>query len=83
MYDQPLWNPAWGPDMSGPGLSRREIRLDQTCPGWGPDISEKCLWNLATEPDKAERLDMCHTLFRERGNEASIHVPRMFKSHVQ
>jgi hypothetical protein len=24
----------------------------------------------------------CHTPFRERGNEASIRVPRMFKSHV-
>jgi hypothetical protein len=24
----------------------------------------------------------CHTLFQERGNEASIRVPRMFKSHV-
>jgi hypothetical protein len=24
----------------------------------------------------------CHTPFRERGNEASIHVPRMFKSHA-
>jgi hypothetical protein len=24
----------------------------------------------------------CHTPFRERGNEASIHVPRMFKSHT-
>jgi hypothetical protein len=26
---------------------------------------------------------LCHTPFRERGNEASICVPRMFKSHVQ
>jgi hypothetical protein len=25
----------------------------------------------------------CHTLFRESGNETSIRVPRMFKSHVQ
>jgi hypothetical protein len=24
----------------------------------------------------------CHTLFRERGNEATICVPRMFKSHA-
>jgi hypothetical protein len=31
MSDQPLWNPAWGPDMSGPGLSRRGIGLGQTC----------------------------------------------------
>jgi hypothetical protein len=25
---------------------------------------------------------LCHTSFRERGNKASIRVPRMFKSHV-
>jgi hypothetical protein len=25
---------------------------------------------------------LCHTPFRERGNEASIRVPRMFKSHA-
>jgi hypothetical protein len=25
---------------------------------------------------------ICHTPFRERGNEASIRVPMMFKSHV-
>jgi hypothetical protein len=24
----------------------------------------------------------CHTLFRKRGNEVSIRVPRMFKSHA-
>jgi hypothetical protein len=24
----------------------------------------------------------CHTPFREKGNEASIRVPRMFKSHA-
>jgi hypothetical protein len=27
--------------------------------------------------------DLCHTPFQERGNEASIRVPRMFKSHVR
>jgi hypothetical protein len=27
-------------------------------------------------------LGVCHTPFRDRGNEASIHVPRMFHSHV-
>jgi hypothetical protein len=26
---------------------------------------------------------LCHTPFRERRNEASIRVPRMFKSHVR
>jgi hypothetical protein len=25
---------------------------------------------------------LCHTPFQERGNEASVRVPRMFKSHV-
>jgi hypothetical protein len=31
----------------------------------------------------AKRLEPpCHTPFRERGNEASIRVPRMFKSHA-
>jgi hypothetical protein len=24
----------------------------------------------------------CHTPFRERGNDASIRVPKMFKSHI-
>jgi hypothetical protein len=28
-------------------------------------------------------LRVCHTLFQEKGNEASIHVLKMFKSHVQ
>jgi hypothetical protein len=32
---------------------------------------------------EAENWDAeCHTLFRERGNEAPIRVPRMFKSHA-
>jgi hypothetical protein len=26
--------------------------------------------------------EICHTPFRDSGNEASIRVPRMFKSHV-
>jgi hypothetical protein len=29
------------------------------------------------------QMHFCHTLFQERGNKASIRVPRMFKSHVQ
>jgi hypothetical protein len=33
--------------------------------------------------EKAELGMSCHTQFRERGNEAFIRVPRMFKSHVQ
>jgi hypothetical protein len=35
---------------------------------------------------KIVRVDLvhgCHTPFRERGNEASIRVPKMFKSHVR
>jgi hypothetical protein len=42
MSGQPLWNSAWGPDISGPGLSRYEIGLGQTCPGLGPNMSGKC-----------------------------------------
>jgi hypothetical protein len=26
--------------------------------------------------------EYCHTPFRERGNKASIRVPKMFKSHI-
>jgi hypothetical protein len=25
MSDQPLWNPTWGPDMSGPGLAAEKL----------------------------------------------------------
>jgi hypothetical protein len=44
--------------------------------------------NLAIMPrhlrptGSAKEVAACHTPFRERGNEASIRVPRMFKSHV-
>jgi hypothetical protein len=37
---------------------------------------------LDTETRYHEIEKLCHTPFRERGNEASIRVPRMFKSHV-
>jgi hypothetical protein len=58
MSDQPFWNPGWGPDMSGPGLSRWGIELGRTCPGRGPDMSGQSHWNPATKLDKAERLDI-------------------------
>jgi hypothetical protein len=32
--------------------------------------------------EMSDILTDCHTLFRERGNEASICVPKMFKSHA-
>jgi hypothetical protein len=32
--------------------------------------------------ESAVTMDPCHTPFRERGNEASIRVPRMLKSHA-
>jgi hypothetical protein len=32
--------------------------------------------------DNGRPMKICHTPFRERGNEASIRVPRMCKSHV-
>jgi hypothetical protein len=37
----------------------------------------------AVQYNNREKVQLaCHTPFRERGNEASIRVPRMFKSHV-
>jgi hypothetical protein len=54
MSGQPLCKSAWGPDMSGPGLSRWGIKLDRTCPDWGPDMSRKYLWNPAWESDMSD-----------------------------
>jgi hypothetical protein len=45
----------------------------------GPDYEK---WLGAMESEIESMHDNCHTPFRERGNEASIHVPRMFKSHI-
>jgi hypothetical protein len=42
---------------------------------WGPPIG------LSSNARRTE-IGRCHTLFREKGNEASIRVPRMFKSHA-
>ncbi len=46
-------------------------------------------WNLTAVEGKGRgdggephQLQECHTPFREIGNEASIRVPRMFKSHA-
>jgi hypothetical protein len=58
MSDQPLWNPAWVPDISDPGLSHYGIGLGRTCLGWGPYMSGQSHWNPATELDKVERPDM-------------------------
>jgi hypothetical protein len=38
--------------------------------------------SLTRDKEPKEDLGGCHTSFREIGNEASIHVPRMFKSHT-
>jgi hypothetical protein len=39
--------------------------------------------NWSVESVTAEfEVPMCHTPFRDNGNEASIRVPRMFHSHV-
>jgi hypothetical protein len=60
--------------------------------GWtdwdSPPADVLQLLNSATSTEEDQdvgisRVHMCHTPFRERGNEASICVPRMFKSHVQ
>jgi hypothetical protein len=40
-----------------------------------------CVPNLKPIKESILR-EACHTLFQERGNKASIHVPRMSKSHV-
>jgi hypothetical protein len=48
MSDQPLWNPAWGPDMSGPGLRCWGIGLCRTWPGWGLNMSSQSHWNSTT-----------------------------------
>jgi hypothetical protein len=43
-------------------------------------------WLLGSERERQEHfeeLTICHTPFRESGNETFIRVPRMFKSHVQ
>jgi hypothetical protein len=40
---------------------------------------------VLAQPDTTKSFDVycdCHTPFRERGNEASIRVPRIFKSHA-
>jgi hypothetical protein len=42
-------------------------------------LGSRC--NMGLIEDKVNAL-WCHTPFRERGNEASIRVPRMFKSHI-
>jgi hypothetical protein len=47
MSGQPLWNPAWGSDMSVLELSRWGNWLGRTCPGWGPNMSCQPLWNPA------------------------------------
>ena len=42
----------------------------------------KVQWSHHTEDEATWEHEECHTRFRERGNEASIRVPRMFKSHA-
>jgi hypothetical protein len=46
MIDTHLWNPAWGPDMSGP----RDLTRDKAVRS---DMSGLTLWNPDKEPDKA------------------------------
>jgi hypothetical protein len=51
MSSPPLWNPAWGLDMSDLGLSHWAIWLGQTCLAWGLDMSGQSLWNPARGPN--------------------------------
>jgi hypothetical protein len=37
---------------------------------------------VVKERNMVQSVTICHTPFRERGNKASICVPKMFKSHV-
>jgi hypothetical protein len=45
------------------------------------EVTIKNMYPLPRIEDLFDQM-MCHTPFRERGNKASICVPRMFKSHV-
>jgi hypothetical protein len=62
-------------------LSRRMLDMET----WCHEIEKLCLYLFFTCTKLWHILlfvEICHTPFRERGNEASIRVPRMFKSHV-
>jgi hypothetical protein len=45
-------------------------------------LQHYAIWEEVIHDELAD-LILCHTPFRERRNEASIRVPRMFKSHVR
>jgi hypothetical protein len=52
-------------------------------PLFWPQAERPCwLENLSRSSLESQVGLGCHTPFRERGNEASIRVPRMFKSHA-
>jgi hypothetical protein len=55
--------------------------LGKVCTG-APDRPPGATYYAQTADDSAWWYHPCHTPFRERGNEASIRVPRMFKSHA-
>jgi hypothetical protein len=44
---------------------------------------KKCVFGVSSGKLLGYMVSSCHTPFRERRNEASIRVPRMFKSHVR
>jgi hypothetical protein len=50
------------------------------------EVKNRCYLTRITEKEAIELASLglakCHTPFREIGNEASIRVPRMFKSHA-
>jgi hypothetical protein len=50
-----------------------------TCAPHMPNLQPQ---HRLTPPINTMVLPSCHTPFRERGNETSIRVPRMFKSHA-
>jgi hypothetical protein len=61
----------------------RRLFGDLNCDVLGtPDDGKIIILSDSDEEEDEVCEEKCHTPFRERGNEASIRVPRMFKSHV-
>jgi hypothetical protein len=75
--EPPIWMGATGDNMFphvDAGRANEERPQTVGVPGWAGRTL-----GLSREPELVTR---CHTPFRERGNEAFIRVPRMFKSYI-
>jgi hypothetical protein len=71
---------AWGAFIAPQENLAVGVSETRTCPGRGLDMSGHPLWKPAWEPDMS---GPCHTPVLGNRTEASIRVPRMFKSHVR